>query len=63
MQTVFLSLTTFGLTIVFALVIAADYESPEFRSIFACGVVLYLFTTVVIVVVRRLVLQEGGPRA
>ena len=32
-------------------------------DIFACGVVLYLFTTVVIVVVRRLVLQEGGPRA
>ncbi|HQP30948.1 MAG TPA: phosphate ABC transporter permease subunit PstC [Deltaproteobacteria bacterium] len=51
------------LTAHIALVIAADYESPEFRSIFACGVVLYLFTTVVIVVVRRLVLQEGGPRA
>lgn len=32
------------LTAHIALVMAADYESPEFRSIFACGLALYLFT-------------------
>ncbi|ABL00441.1 phosphate ABC transporter permease subunit PstC [Pelobacter propionicus] len=40
------------LTAHIALVIAADYESPEFRSIFTCGVVLYLFTMLVTVAVR-----------
>ena len=34
-----------------ALVIAADYESLEFRAIFACGVILYLFTTVLVFLV------------
>jgi phosphate transport system permease protein len=42
------------LTAHIALVIAADYESPEFRSIFTCGVVLYLFTMVVTFFVRYL---------
>jgi phosphate transport system permease protein len=42
------------LTAHIALVIAADYESPEFRSIFACGVVLYLFTMAVTFLVRYL---------
>jgi phosphate transport system permease protein len=46
------------LTAHIALVIAADYESPEFRSIFACGLVLYLFITVIIVAVRHLTLGE-----
>ena len=41
-----------ALTAHIALVIAADYESPEFRSIFACGVVLYLFIIVMTFVVR-----------
>jgi phosphate transport system permease protein len=41
-----------------ALVIAADYESPEFRSIFTCGVVLYLFTMGVTFLVRYL--AQGG---
>lgn len=40
------------LTAHIALVIAADYESPEFRSIFTCGVVLYLFTMAVTFLVR-----------
>ncbi len=35
-----------------ALVIAANYESLEFRAIFACGTVLYLFTTVLVFIVR-----------
>lgn len=40
------------LTAHIALVMAADYESPEFRSIFTCGIVLYLFTLTVTFVVR-----------
>lgn len=51
------------LTAHIALVIAADYESPEFRSIFACGLVLYLFIAVVILAVRRLAFRESGKRA
>lgn len=42
------------LTAHIALVIAADYESPEFRSIFACGVVLYLVTLGATFLVRYL---------
>jgi phosphate transport system permease protein len=41
-----------ALTSHIALVIAADYESFEFKSIFACGIVLYLFTTVVVIGIR-----------
>ncbi len=51
------------LTAHIALVIAADYESPEFRSIFACGLVLYLFITIVILAVRRLAFGEREKRA
>jgi len=40
------------LTAHIALVIAADYESIEFKSIFACGIVLYLFTTAIVLGVR-----------
>jgi phosphate transport system permease protein len=42
------------LTAHIALVIAADYDSLEFKSIFACGVVLYVFTTLVVLAVRSL---------
>ncbi len=42
------------LTAHIALVIAADYESPEFRSIFACGIMLYLFTMTLTFLVRYL---------
>jgi phosphate transport system permease protein len=48
------------LTAHIALVVAADYESPEFRSIFACGVVLYLFTMTVTFLVRYLSHAEAG---
>ncbi len=51
------------LTAHIALVIAADYESPEFRSIFACGLVLYLFISLVILVVRRLAFREAEGKA
>jgi phosphate transport system permease protein len=43
-----------------ALVFAADYESLEFKAIFACGVFLYLFTTLLVIVVR--VLGKGQER-
>lgn len=48
------------LTAHIALVIAADYESPEFRSIFACGVVLYLFTMALTFLVRYLAHGEDA---
>ena len=41
-----------------ALVIAADYESFEFKSIFACGMVLYLFTTLAALAARLLGARE-----
>lgn len=42
------------LTAHIALVIAADFESPEFKSIFACGIILYLFTACIVLILRRL---------
>lgn len=48
------------LTAHIALVIAADYESPEFRSIFTCGVVLYLFIMAVTFIVRYIGRAEGS---
>ena len=41
-----------ALTAHIALVVAADYESLEFKSIFACGVVLYLFVALIVLGVR-----------
>ncbi len=35
-----------------ALVFAADYNSPEFKAIFACGIVLYLFSSIVALIVN-----------
>lgn len=40
------------LTAHIALVNAADFNSLEFRSIFACGIALYMFTTTAVVAVR-----------
>ena len=40
------------LTAHIALVIAADFDSIEFRTIFAAGLVLYVFTTALILLVR-----------
>lgn len=50
------SITDSGRTLTahIALVIAADFASMEFRTIFACGLVLYIFTVVVVVVLRLL---------
>ena len=35
-----------------ALVFAADYESMEFKAIFACAIFLYLFTTLLVIMVK-----------
>lgn len=37
-----------------ALVVAADFDSLEFKTLFACGMVLYLFTTIAVAAVRTL---------
>jgi phosphate transport system permease protein len=42
------------LTAHIALVIAADYNNPEFKSIFACGLTLYLFSTMVVVLIQSI---------
>ena len=41
-----------SLTAHIALVIAADFSSMEFKSIFACGLALYIFTVIVVVALR-----------
>jgi phosphate transport system permease protein len=43
-----------------ALVTAADFDSMEFRSIFACGILLYLITTGMILAVRLLTSTKTG---
>ena len=42
------------LTAHIALVIAADFDSMAFRTLFACGILLYLFTSVLTVIIRTL---------
>ena len=42
------------LTAHIALVIAADFASMEFKSIFAAGIILYVFASVVVVLLRLL---------
>ena len=42
------------LTAHIALIIASDYESPEFKSIFVCGLILFIFTTLIILTLRLL---------
>lgn len=48
------------LTAHIALVIAADFSSMQFKSIFACGLVLYLFT-VIVVSLLRLISAKSRP--
>lgn len=43
-----------SLTSHIALIFAADYESMEFKAIFACGIFLYLFSTLLVLLVRSL---------
>lgn len=49
-----------SLTAHIAIVIAADYESLEFKSIFVCGMVLYLLTIFVTMGVRLVGAREGN---
>jgi phosphate transport system permease protein len=49
-----LSDATRTLTAHIALIIASDYESPEFKSIFICGLILFIFTTLIILLLRLL---------
>jgi phosphate transport system permease protein len=37
-----------------ALIIASDYESPEFKSIFVCGLILFVFTMLIVLILRLL---------
>jgi phosphate transport system permease protein len=48
-----------SLTAHIALVIAADFSSMEFKTIFACGLVLYFFTVIVVVALRGLSSRNG----
>ncbi|MEJ2041223.1 MAG: ABC transporter permease subunit, partial [Desulfosarcinaceae bacterium] len=48
------------LTAHIALVIAADFDSPEFRTLFICGLVLYLSTTLSVVAIRRAAPRPAG---
>ncbi len=41
------------------LVIAADFDSIEFKSLFACGLILYLFTAVMVTAARGLYSWKG----
>lgn len=47
-----------SLTAHIALIIAADFDSLEFRTLFICGLTLYLVTTLAVVVMRRLVKRQ-----
>jgi phosphate transport system permease protein len=49
------------LTAHIALVKAADFDSLEFRSIFACGIVLYLFATMATLAVRLMLRKREVP--
>ncbi len=41
------------------LIMAADFESLEFKSLFACGLILYLFTSLMVMAVRGLYSRKG----
>ena len=41
-----------ALTSHIALVFASDYNSPEFKAIFACGIFLYLFSSIIALIVN-----------
>ena len=50
------------LTAHIALIIAADFESLEFKTLFSCGIILYLFTTLVAVAVRSIESKSWGKK-
>jgi len=48
------------LTAHIGLVMASDYDSPEFGSIFACGILLYLITAVLSIVSKIIYKKTGA---
>ena len=50
------------LTAHIALIIASDFQSMEFKSIFACGIILYALTTVMVMAVRWIESMFGKKR-
>ena len=42
------------------LVIAADFDSLEFKALFVCGLFLYLFTSIMVVLIRSLHFRRGA---
>ncbi len=51
------------LTAHIALVIAADFDSMEFRTLFACGIALYVFTSILVLIIRSIgMVSEPGKR-
>jgi phosphate transport system permease protein len=51
------------LTAHIALVIAADFDSLEFRTLFICGLTLYLTTTLAVVAMRRISMRRITTKA
>lgn len=47
------------LTAHIGLVMAADFDSLEFKSLFACGIILYLFTSIMAIAARSLYSLKG----
>ena len=47
------------LTAHIALIIAADFDSPEFRTLFLCGLTLYVLTTLLVLFVRLTMRLQG----
>lgn len=41
------------------LIIAADFDSLEFKALFACGLLLYLFSSIMVVTIRSLHFKAG----
>ena len=41
------------------LIIAADFDSLEFKALFACGLLLYLMTSIMVVIIRSLHFRAG----
>jgi phosphate transport system permease protein len=50
------------LTAHIALIIAADFESLEFKTLFSCGIILYLFTTFIAVAARSIESKSWGKK-
>lgn len=52
--------STRTLTAHIGLIIAADFDSLEFRTLFICGLILYLFTSIMVIMIRSLDSRTGS---